>query len=173
MNWIDWVLILFLVISVANGFQEGMVRITIGLLALVAGFIVASWFGGLAAAPLMPWVQSKGVASILGYLLVFFAVIIVGALLGALLARMLKLIGLSWMDRLLGGLLGVVRGFIVLAVVTMVVTALAPRWLPHAVGGSTLAPYVLGVSRVLTNLTPFDIRDGFHRAYAELQKLRK
>jgi membrane protein required for colicin V production len=173
MNWIDWALIIFLLISVANGFQEGMVRITIGLIALIAGFIVASWFGGLAAAPLIPWVQSKGVASILGYMIVFFAVIIAGALLGALLARMLKLIGLSWVDRLMGGVLGVVRGFIVLAVVTMVVTALAPKWLPNAVSGSTLAPYVLGASRVLTNLTPFDIRDGFHRAYAELQRLHK
>ena len=173
MNWIDWVLILFLLISVANGFQEGMVRITIGLVALIAGFIVASWFGGLAAAPLEPWVHSQGVASILGYLLVFFGVIIAGALLAALVARMLKLIGLSWMDRLLGGVLGIVRGFIVLAVVTMVVTALGPRWLPTAVGGSTLAPYVLRASRVLTTLTPFDIRDGFQRAYAELQRLRK
>ena len=172
MNWIDWTLIIFLLVSVINGFQEGMVRITIGLIALVAAFLIASWFGGLAAGPLTPFV-SKGVAAILGYLLIFFAVILAGALIAALMVRMLKLIGLSWMDRLLGGFLGVIRGFIVLAVLTMVVTALAPRWLPNAVSGSTLAPYVLDASRVLTNLTPFDIRDGFYRAYSELEKLRR
>lgn len=173
MNWIDWLLVIFLLISIANGFQEGMVRITIGLIALVAGFILASWFGGLAAAPLMAWVHSEPVASILGYLLVFVGVIILGALIAAVIVRMLKLIGLSWVDRILGGVLGIVRGFVVLAVVTMIVTALAPKWLPTAVNSSRFAPYVLRTSRVLTNLTPFDIRDGFERATQQIEKLRK
>jgi hypothetical protein len=68
---------------------------------------------------------------------------------------------------------GVVRGFVIVAVVAMVVTALAPKWLPAAVNHSQLAPYVLRASSVLKELTPFDIRDGFDRAYAEFRKLRK
>ncbi|HYP05032.1 MAG TPA: CvpA family protein [Bryobacteraceae bacterium] len=172
MNWVDWLLIAFLLISIANGFQEGMVRITIGFIAMIAGFFLASWFGGLVAGSLLPWVSSKAAASIFGYLLVFIGVLILGGLLGLLISRMLKLIGLSWMDRLFGAALGVARGFVVLAVVTMVITALAPKWLPSAVRQSQYAPYVLRAADVLTELTPFEIRDGFDRAYAEIRKLK-
>ena len=173
MNWIDWLLIVFLLISIANGFQEGMVRIGIGFIALVAGFILASWFGGMAAGSLLPFIHSKPVASILGYFLVFCGVLVLGSLIAALIVRMLKLIGLTWMDRLLGGVFGVVRGFAIVAVVAMVVTALSPKWLPEAMNRSTLAPYVLRASKVLTALTPFDLRDGFERAYERLRKLRE
>ena len=149
MNWVDWLLIVFLFISIANGFQEGMVRIGIGILALITGFFLASWFGGMAAASLQPYVSSHAAASVFGYLLVFCGVLILGALIAALIVRMLKLIGLSWMDRLLGGVFGVVRGFVIVAVVAMVVTALAPKWLPAAVNHSQLAPYGLPASSVL------------------------
>jgi membrane protein required for colicin V production len=173
MNWIDWLLIIFLLISVVNGFREGMVRIGIGIVALIAGFFLASWFGGMAAGTLLPFIHSKPVASILGYFLVFCGVLIAGALIASLIVRMLKLIGLTWMDRLLGGAFGILRGFVVVSVVAMVVTALAPKWLPAAVHDSTIAPYVLRASSVLTALTPFDIRDGFEKAYKEIRKLRE
>ena len=171
MNWIDWLLVIFLCISVANGFQEGMVRIGIGFLALIAGFFLASWFGGLAAANLQPYITSHAAASVFGYLIVFCGVLILGAIVAAVMARMLKLIGLSWMDRLLGGAFGVVRGFFVVAVVAMVVTALAPKSLPSAVKTSRYAPYVLRAADVLAELTPFEIRDGFNRTYAEIKKI--
>jgi membrane protein required for colicin V production len=139
---------------------------------MIAGFLLASWFGGMAAGALMPYVSSKAAASIFGYLLVFIGVVILGGIIATVIARMLKLIGLSWMDRLLGGAFGAVRGFVMIAIVTMVVSALAPKWIPEAVNRSTLAPYVLRTSRVLTELTPFDIRDGFRQAYADFQKLK-
>ena len=173
MNWVDWLLIVFLFMAVLNGLQEGMVRIGIGFIALVAGFILASWFGGIAAGPLIPFLHSEVAASVVGYFLVFCGVLIVVSLIAALIVRMLKLIVLTWMDRLLGGVFGVLRGFVVVAVVMMVVTALAPRWLPRAVNESRFAPYVLSASRTLTSLTPFDIRDGFDRAYKELRRLRE
>ena len=171
MNWMDWLLILFLVASVANGFQEGLVRMGIGMMALISGFFLASWFGGMAAGWLMPYVQVKAVAGLLGYMIVFIGVLLIGTLLGALVARMLKLVGLSWMDRILGGAFGVVRAVVVVSVVAMVVTAFAPSWMPKAVNDSKLAPYVLRSARVFAAATPFEIRNGFDRAYKELRDL--
>jgi membrane protein required for colicin V production len=171
MNWMDWLLIAFFVGSVANGFQEGLVRMGIGIMALIAGFFLASWFGGMAAASLMPYVQVKPVASLMGYMIVFIGVLLLGTLLGALTARMLKLVGLSWMDRLLGGAFGLVRGFVVVTVVAMVVSAFAPSWMPKAVNDSKLAPYVLRSARVFAAATPFEIRNGFNRAYKEFRDL--
>ena len=171
MNWMDWLLIAFLVGSVANGFQEGLVRMGIGIMALIAGFFLASWFGGMAGGWVMPYVHVKAVAGLIGYMIVFVGVLLVGTLLGALIARMLKLVGLSWMDRILGGAFGVVRGFVVVTVVAMVVTAFAPSWMPKAVNDSKLAPYVLGSARVFAAATPFEIRHGFDRTYKEIRDL--
>jgi membrane protein required for colicin V production len=167
----DWLLIAFWVASVANGFQEGIVRMGIGMMALIAGFFLASWFGGMAGASLMPYVHVKAVAGLMGYMVVFIGVLLIGTLLGALIARMLKLVGLSWMDRILGGAFGLVRGFVVVSVVAMVVTAFAPSWMPKAVNDSKLAPYVLQSARVFAAATPFEIRNGFDTTYKELRDL--
>jgi membrane protein required for colicin V production len=167
----DWLLIAFWVASVANGFQEGIVRMGIGMMALIAGFFLASWFGGMAGASLMPYVHVKAVAGLMGYMVVFIGVLLIGTLLGALIARMLKLVGLSWMDRILGGAFGLVRGFVVVSVVAMVVTAFAPSWMPKAVNDSKLAPYVLRSARVFAAATPFEIRNGFDTTYKELRDL--
>lgn len=171
MNWMDWVLIVFLLASVANGFQEGLVRMGIGIMALIAGFFLASWFGGMAGGWLIPYVPVKAIAGIAGYFIVFIGVLLLGTLVGLLIARMLKVVGLSWMDRTLGGVFGVVRGWVVVTIVAMIVTAFAPAWMPKAVNESTLSPYVFGSARVLAAATPFEIRQGFNRAYDEFRDL--
>jgi membrane protein required for colicin V production len=171
MNWLDWVLVVFLVVSVANGFREGFVRMGIGFAAMIIGFFTASWFGGMVAGSLMPYIHSKAMAGIVAFLLVFFGVLIVGALIASLLTRVLKIVGLSWADRLMGGAFGAVRGFVVLVVITMVITAFAPKSLPRAVEHSQFAPYVFGASRILTAATPYEIREGFDRAYKDLRGL--
>lgn len=171
MNWLDWVLVAFLLISVLAGFREGFVRIGIGFAAMIVGFFMASWFGGVVAGSLSPYIESKAVAGIVAFLLVFVGVLIAGALIAALLARLLKIVGLSWADRLMGGAVGLARGFVVLVVITMVMTAFLPKSLPRAVADSRLAPYVFGASHILTAATPFEIREGFDRAYSELRGL--
>jgi membrane protein required for colicin V production len=173
MNWLDWIFILALLISIAHGFREGFVRMGIGFLALIVGFFCASWSGGMVAGFILPYVGSRPVAAIAGYLIVFFGVLIAGSLVAALLTRMLKIIGLSWADRLLGGACGLIRGFIVIVIIAMVFTAFAPKSLPRATEESTLAPYVLGGARALAAATPFEIRDNFERAYRDLKGLWK
>lgn len=169
MNWLDWLVTAFLVISIVNGFREGFVRMGIGMAALVVGFFGASWFGGMAAASLAPYVPSKAGASILGFLVVFFGVLILGALLASVLTRILKIVGLSWFDRILGAGFGGARGLVVLTVVTMALTAFVPGSLPAAVRNSTVAPYVFQASRMLTAATPFELRDRFDDAYQRLR----
>lgn len=171
MNWLDWFLIVFLAVSLVNGLREGFVRMGIGLAALVGGFFCASWFGGMLAGALSPYIHSRPLASIAAFLTIFLGVILAGALVGTVMTRLLKIIGLSPIDRLLGGAFGVARGVVVIVVVAMVITAFAPKSLPGAIRRSTLAPYVFESSRVVSAATPYEIRNGFDRAYSELKGL--
>src|SRR5688572_3095541 len=130
MNWVDWLLISVLLTSVVAGFAEGFVRIAIGSIALILGFLFASWFHGLAGAWLQPWVQSKALTSLFGFLIILIGMILLGAFIAWVIQRVFKLVGLSWIDRLAGGLIGAVRGILVVAIGALLLSAFAPKKIP-------------------------------------------
>jgi membrane protein required for colicin V production len=170
MNWLDWLIAALIIASIWGGFRQGFVRMGIGFAALIVGFIAASWFYGAVGAELMPWVHSKAVASVLGFILVYAGVMVIGTIIAAIVVRVFKLVGLTPVDRLLGAALGLVRAAIVVTVATLVVMAFAPKRMPAAVHESTLAPYILGASDVFSSATPYDIKEGFRRSYAEIRR---
>jgi membrane protein required for colicin V production len=172
-NWLDWLIIGFIGLSVIGGFREGFIRLGIGFVALIAGFIAATWFYGLAAEPLLPYVKTRALASFCGFTLIFVGVLVTGSLLAALIARVFKLIGLSPADRVLGAAFGFVRGALVIVIATMCLMAFAPNTLPAAVETSELAPYVIRGSRALTAVAPFDLRQGFNRTFDRIQGMIK
>ncbi len=116
---IDMVLAAVIVLSAVLGFVRGFVGIVVGLLSwLLAGW-AAFQFGNQAA---QAWAapDPPGTGHLLGgYLGVFLAVMLVVSLLGLLLRGALRLALLGGVDRLLGGLLGVVRGGLIGAVLLL------------------------------------------------------
>jgi membrane protein required for colicin V production len=172
-NWLDWVIIGFIALSVIGGFREGFVRLGIGFAALIVGFIAATWFYGLAADPLVPYVKTRTLANLLGFSLIFVGVLVTGSLVAALIARVFKLVGLSPVDRVLGAAFGFVRGALVIVIATMCLMAFAPNSLPAAVETSDLAPYVIRGSRALTTVAPFDLKQGFNRTFDRVQGMIK
>jgi membrane protein required for colicin V production len=74
-------------------------------------------------------------------------VMIVIALIGHFLRRVVHAIGLGWIDKLLGAVFGFLRGCVVLAIVFFVLAALYPQapWLQNGMRQSHIAPWVLGM----------------------------
>jgi membrane protein required for colicin V production len=172
-NWLDWTIIAFFAFALIGGFRDGFVRLVIGMAALAAGFIFAAWFYGLAADSLLPWVTARPLANLLGFALILCGTIAAGCLLSSLIARLFKLAGLSFVDRALGGAFALVRAAFILAVITMALMAFAPKWMPRAVRGSTIAPYMIEGADVLTAATPFELKRGFAEALDEVQGMMK
>ena len=75
---------------------------------------------------LQPYVSSPGIANFCGFLMVFCGVLILGAIVGRLLARMMKVAGLSFVDRLLGAGFGVVRGILISIALVLALLAFTP-----------------------------------------------
>ncbi|MGB9198777.1 MAG: CvpA family protein, partial [Terriglobales bacterium] len=111
--------------------------------------------------------KTQWVGEIAGFLIIFFAVLILAGLAGRVARWAMKKAGLSSIDRFLGALLGLVRGVLVVAIVLTVMTAFAPaaRWLEQ----SQLAPYFLVGGRAAIWLAPSELR---HRFYQGLDYLR-
>ncbi len=171
MNWLDIVLAIILAASVAAGFAKGLARTVVGFAACLIGLLGGLWFYGTAGSFLIPYVSSRGIANGIGFFLVFLGTMIVGGLLGRLLAMLFKWVGLSWLDRLLGGVFGLVRGALVAAVVVMTLLAFTPTPPPGSVVGSRIAPYVMDAARVMAALAPRELRDGVRQGYEKVKQV--
>ena len=162
MNWIDLVLVLVIGSSVLAGLSAGFARVGVGFAAMIVGLFCGFWFYGVAAAYVIDYVNSSAIANLIGFFAILTGVLILGAIVGRILAMFFKWVGLSWLDRLLGGAFGVVRGFVIAAAMVTVLLAFAPSPPPPSVVDSKLLPYVINVSDVLAALTPREMKDQFY-----------
>jgi membrane protein required for colicin V production len=156
------VLVLVIASSVLAGFAAGFARVGVGFAAMIVGMFCGFWFYGIVAAYVIDYVTSRAIANLIGFFAILAVVLVLGAIVGTILAKFFKWVGLSWLDRLLGGAAGVVRGFVIAAAMVTVLLAFAPTPPPPSVVDSRLLPYVINVSDVLAALTPREIKDQFY-----------
>jgi membrane protein required for colicin V production len=116
MTLADYLIIAAIVISAVAGAMRGFLREAVALGAWIIALFVAWHFadliepylGGLLADPeVRPWAARVIIVAL---------VLLLGALVGALLAHFVRLSIFSGMDRLLGLAFGILRGFVLLGV---------------------------------------------------------
>ncbi|MGB9605794.1 MAG: CvpA family protein [Bryobacteraceae bacterium] len=171
MNWLDYLLLVLVGGSLIAGLLKGLARSLIGLVAVVTGFLCGLWFYGVAGSFFYEYLSSRRLAHLVGFLVIFFAIVLAGMLLAVLMARLLKWAHLSWLDHLLGGAFGLLRGALVAAALIVALMAFAPRPPPRSVAGSRLAPYLLDVGRWVVSAAPYEVRHGFEESYQRLKEL--
>ena len=161
MNWVDGLLVLVVGLSIVTGFAAGFARAGIGFIATILGIFLGFWFYGVAGAYVLDYVSSRAIANLIGFFAIFLAVTIVGAIVGRILAKFFKWIGLSWFDRLLGGAFGAVRGIVIAVALVTVLLAFAPSPPPRSITDSKVLPYIAGAANVLALATPLEIKGAF------------
>jgi membrane protein required for colicin V production len=169
-NWIDLILLLVVGLSVLSGLTAGFARVGIGFIATILGIFMGFWCYGIVASYVLDYVSSRSMANLIGFFVIFFGILLLGAIVGSILARFFKWAGLSWFDRLLGGVFGVVRGLVIAAAIAAVLLAFAPSPPPRSVVESKFLPYIVEVSGVLATVTPHELKDGFRDAKEKVQK---
>jgi membrane protein required for colicin V production len=164
----DWIILAFLVFSVAGAAMEGFFREAFGLAGLVLGYLLAAWQYPRLAEWFAPHLKSPWLGEIAAFLIIFVAVLLAAGVAGRMARWMMKEAGLSVFDRILGGVLGLLRGSLVVAIVLVAMAAFAPaaKWL----AGSQLAPYFLVVGRAAIWVAPSELR---HRFYQGLDYVRQ
>ncbi len=174
MNALDLGIVLILLLSVAAAARAGFSREVIGMAAVVLAIVCGTWFYASAGNFLLPYVSSPQVAHFAGFLLVFLGILLLGAIAGRIVSRVLKTVGLSWLDRILGAMFGAVRGILICVVLVMALVAFSPGPLgagpPSSVVGSHLAPYVIGASKMIVSIAPHEMKDGFHSHYDQVRQ---
>ncbi len=171
MNWLDIVLIIVVAGSAVAGLAKGFVRAGLGLLTFIAALFCGLWFCGAVGGYLNGFVSSRRLANLIGFLVVFLGIVIVGALVTALLARLLKLMHLSWLDRLAGGAFGLVRGVLVSALLILLMVTFAPKHPVRAVTQSRTAPYLMEAARAMASAAPREVRQDFREGYEKVKQI--
>jgi membrane protein required for colicin V production len=170
MNWLDVILFVVLAWSVVAGFRKGFTREAIGLASVVVGLLLAVWFYGTAASYLLPYISSRPAAGFAGFLLVFGGVILLGAVVSAVVRKLLRVTGLSFFDKILGGGFGLVRGGLIgVAFVLGTMAFSSGDKPPSSVVGSRLAPYTIDAARVVVAVAPYDLKQSFRKTYAQVK----
>jgi membrane protein required for colicin V production len=161
MSIADWIIIAFLVLSVTSAAIEGFFHEAFKLAGLVVGYLLAAWQYHRLADWFAPHLKSPWLGEIAGFLIIFFAVLIIAGIAGQIARWAMKKAGLSSIDRFLGAVLGLLKGALVVAIVLMAVTAFAPaaKWLSP----SQLAPYFLVGGRAAIWLAPSELRNRFYQ----------
>jgi membrane protein required for colicin V production len=168
MSIADWIIFGFIAFSVIAAAIEGFFHEAFKLAGLVVGYLLAAWQYHRLADWFAPHLKSPWLGEIAGFLIIFFAVLLIAGIAGRIARSVVKKAGLAGIDRFLGAVLGLLKGVLVVAIVLTAVAAFAPgaKWL----AGSRLAPYFLVGGRAAIWLAPSELR---HRFYQGLDYMRQ
>lgn len=171
MNWLDFVLILVVGVSVITGLSKGFARTAIGFVSLILALFLGLWFYGIPAAVIREYLSSQQLANFAGFMAIFIGVLLLGALVEFGVYKLMKITHLSWLDRLAGGAFGVFRGVLIGAAVVTAFMAFAPKSPPASVAHSRVAPYVMYTARAMVAAAPREVKDGFRNSYDRVRVL--
>jgi membrane protein required for colicin V production len=158
-NYTDWAILTVLLIAVVSATVQGFFHEAFGLAGLVVGYVLAAWQYPRVAVWFAPHVKAPWLSDMLGFLIIFLAVVILACILGRTVRWAMKEAGLSALDRTLGALLGLLKGALFVSVILMGMTAFTPA--SKALEGSQLAPYFLVVGRAAIWAAPSQLRARF------------
>lgn len=161
MNGFDVTLLALACVLVVLGMARGLVRILIGVAALVAAFVLAARFHQPLADRLTFEIRPEAL-SLLAYVMIFLGVMLLGGAIAFFTRKLLKVAMLSWADRLGGAAVGLLAAALVAALVVLPLVAYSP-WSEKLLAGSVLAPYVSVVADVANAVVP----DSLSRRYRE------
>lgn len=128
MTWFDYAVLAIVGISVLLSVIHGFVRELLALASWIVAFLAAQMCAADAARLLPAAVASESLRLLVAFLAVFLAVLLATTLLANVLSGLFRRAGLGPVDRILGAVFGLVRGFaIVMVVVVLAGLTALPR----------------------------------------------
>jgi membrane protein required for colicin V production len=113
MTWLDYAVIGVLAASVVWGAWRGFVREVISLAGWVIAFFVANLFAAPLAEMLPDSIPRTEWHPLVAFVAIFLLTLTVATLAGVLLSKFVQKVGLGGLDRSLGGVFGLARGWLI------------------------------------------------------------
>lgn len=149
---VDIAILILMALAGLNGLAKGFFRSVCGLGGLFFGLVLAAWNYPRGSALLLPILRFTPLANAVGFLLIALVVSFVANWAGAVLSRATHMVGLGCLDRILGGLFGLLQGALAVTLVILVAVAFFPQaqWLSEG----RLPRQFFGACHMSTHLSP-------------------
>src|SRR6266702_2932202 len=102
----DWMICAVVLLNVVTAAIQGFFSEALTMAGLIVGYIVAAWKYRTLAEWLEKFFKNPWLAEILGFLVLFFAIVLLFGLAARVVRWIMREAGLSGFDRFLGGILG-------------------------------------------------------------------
>ncbi len=150
-NMIDLFIAGVIFIGFILGIWKGFVRSLTALAALVFGVVLAMRYHSVVE-PYLKQISSLDphISMAIAMVIIFIAVQVVFVLIRRVLAALIDVTRLSWLDRVLGAAMGILAGFVVVAMAVQVIQTGMPEW-PLVKQSKLVGP----VTRLTAKAMPF------------------
>lgn len=161
MSYLDIIFIIIIVFFIFNGLRRGLVRVIGGIIGLFVGIYLA----GLLYPEMSAWLQSllgfsnDIIGNIIGFLVVFIVANRLFAIVIWLLDRIVNLPLIGTVNRLLGGIFGLIEGLLIVSVIVAVLTNFGVfDKKPELISNSKIIPYTNSFYKVIRPILPKDLK---------------
>lgn len=148
---IDIIIGIALVASVVTGIVKGLVKEISVIAGLILGFYIASIKSPSLENFLFKTSTPSSTQHITSFIIIFIIVLVLVMLIGLLVQKAIQLVMLGWLDKLLGGIFGFVKGLIIVWLLIMLATAILPG-VRATIAKSTLAGRILELGNRFTKI---------------------
>jgi membrane protein required for colicin V production len=173
MNLLDISILIIVTLTTIRGIFRGIIQEAATILGIIASFFGASYYYKNLALWLARFVPNhKILLEIFCFLLIIALSMFLFHLLAMMLRGAIRLALLGWLDRILGGLFGLIKGAVIIFFLVTILMLFHPQSGP-IVKDSRFFPSILNLTTKLTFLIPDKIKDDFFNKKKELQDIWK
>lgn len=170
MHWFDVGVGIVLLIGTVWSFFRGLIREILSIFGIIAAFVLSVQGYPYAALLLESIIDQEWLRQTLGFSLIFLATTLLYLALAWLLHRLVKAVGLSLPNRLLGGLFGFAKVGIMIAALLLITAQFFPAFAARLGTESALARPLFQVASILSTLLPARTSDAFQRVYDQVRQ---
>ena len=158
---VDYAVVFVLIVSAIFSTLRGMTREFLGLLGWVVAVVVAYYVRPLLEDPIADMINADGLSAALAWGLPFAATVIIWFLLASLLSPGLTRAGLGSLDRWLGVIFGLARGYllVLLAFIGAVLATEGQNKLPATIQNAQSTPLFSQSAQYFAKFMPDDYSD--------------
>lgn len=166
LNGFDIFVLAVIGLGIGMGLWKGLVKQIFYLGGIIVGYIAAIKF----YLPVSAAVAHTGsnMAKTISFLGIFILCILLFSVSAYFLGRILKIGGLSWLNRLGGGTLGFVKALLVIIIATIFLVAFLPSDSALLSNSSTL-PHIISATQMIKRSLPVEIKENFSRKADEIK----
>ncbi len=171
MHWhqwtsLDFVFAAIILTSTAFALIKGLAREVISLVALIGGLILAAFLYRTVGRWLLDLAKTEAVANLVAFIGIFVACLLIGAIAAFVVNRFIKKSSLEWVDRLMGGIFGFLRGWAVASILALALIAFPAR--QEILARSVFAPFLFAGARAAVWVVPQELKLKFYDEYHKI-----